>query len=401
MKFALLALTWGALSINAAFTQVLATETLVVEPVAAPIIVEVGKKYSLHSQILGEKRQVLVRLPESYASGDHDTRYPVIYLLDGDRHFTHGSIGAEVLEQRDRMPESIIVAIPNNHGTRERDLARDQASFLRFMNKELFTFIDATYRTSSHKTLFGHSLAGYFTLSVLVDHNKMFDNYIAASPAVHARDGELIGKFEQLFTSNPTVSNSLFLTMTEISDEGKEVTEVLNRMISLFDKAAPKSFKWRYDYIDAQVHLTTPYLTFYQGLSHVFSDFQAPTYISTKSFEDAGGTKALDAFFAKRTMKYLVEAGIPQTTLRQLAYLYSEEGIHEQALSFFDRNAKTYPNRPRVYNSLGDGYAAAGQLRKAKEAYQNAVHLAEEQDDEDADWFRRNLQRIEARMAQE
>lgn len=401
MNLIVFALIWGVLSINAVFTQAIASEISVVKPMVTPVIVEVGKQYSLHSKILGEERKVLVRLPEGYDGTDVDVRYPVIYLLDGDRHFSHGSIGAEVLEQRDRMPNAIIVALPNNRGTRERDLAREPDNFRRFMSEELFAFIDTKYRTSGHKTLFGHSLAGYFTLSILVDHNKMFDNYIAASPAVHARDGELVGKFERLFTSDTTMSTALFLTLTEISEEGREVTEVLNRMIALFDQSAPKSFKWRYDFIDAQMHLTTPYLTLYQGLSHVFSDFQAPSYINTKSFEDAGGITALDAFFARRTTKYGVEEGVPQTTLRQVAYLYSEEGMHEQAVAYFDKNVQTYPNQPRVYNSLGDGYAAAGRLEKAKEAFQNAVSLAEEQGDEDASWFRRNLQRTEARILQE
>ncbi|WP_262694421.1 alpha/beta hydrolase-fold protein [Kordiimonas aquimaris] len=401
MNFVVLTLTLGVLSINAIFTQAIAAEPLVAEPVATPVIVEVGQKYTLHSQILGEERQVLVRLPESYNAADTDVRYPVIYLLDGDRHFTHGSIGAEVLEQRDRMPESIIVALPNNHGTRERDLARQPENFRRFMSEELFTFIDTKYRTSGHKTLFGHSLAGYFTLSIMVDHNEMFDNYITASPAVHVRDGELVGKFEQLFASNPTISSTLFLTLTEMAEEGREVTQVLNRLIALFDRSAPESFKWRYNFIDAQVHITTPYLTIYQGFSHAFSDFQAPSYIDIQSFESAGGIAALDAFFAERAIKYGAEEGMPQTTLRQIAYLYSEEGMHTQALALFNKNAQTYPTRPRVYNSLGDGYAAAGQLEDAQKAYQNAVNLAAEQGDEDVDWFSRNLRRNETRMAQE
>ena len=369
------------------------------EPDMTPVVVDVGQQTSLYSKILNEQRKVLVRLPEGYGTTDIDASYPVIYLLDGDNHFTHASIGAAILEQRHRMPNSIIVALPNNHGTRERDLALQMDNFRRFINEELFTFIDTKYRTSGHKTLFGHSLAGYFTLSLLVDHNEMFDNYIAASPAVHARDGELVGKFERLFASSTTVSNALFLTLTETSEEGTEVAEVMNRMIELLDKSAPESFKWRYDFINKQVHISTPYLTVYQGLSHVFSDFQAPRFINAESFERAGGLAMLDTFFAQRSVKYGAAEGVPQEVLRQVGYLYSNEEMHEQAIALFSQNAKTYPNQPRVYNSLGDGYAAAGLLEKAKEAFQNAVNLAKEQGDEDFDWFSRNLQRIEATKA--
>jgi enterochelin esterase-like enzyme len=76
-----------------------------------PKIVELGTDYTLHSLILGEDRQVLVSFPKGYGEGKQ--RYPVVYLLDGEEHFDHGSIGAAILAKRGLIPGSIIVGLPN------------------------------------------------------------------------------------------------------------------------------------------------------------------------------------------------------------------------------------------------------------------------------------------------
>ncbi|HEY0732734.1 MAG TPA: alpha/beta hydrolase-fold protein, partial [Chitinophagaceae bacterium] len=46
----------------------------------------IGKRDGLQSKILNEQRDLLLYLPPGYES-DTATRYPVVYLLDGDTHF--------------------------------------------------------------------------------------------------------------------------------------------------------------------------------------------------------------------------------------------------------------------------------------------------------------------------
>ena len=46
----------------------------------------IGKFDTLHSTILNEDRSILVHIPENEVQSN--VRYPVMYLLDGDAHFT-------------------------------------------------------------------------------------------------------------------------------------------------------------------------------------------------------------------------------------------------------------------------------------------------------------------------
>lgn len=358
-----------------------------------------GERLTIKSAILDEEREILVRLPAGYVD-DESARYPLVVVLDGDSHFGHGTLGAGLLEENGRMPESIIVAIPNRHGMRGRDLARAKDNFRRFIGEEVLPFIQATYRTNGIETLFGHSLAGYFTLSVLADHSDMFDSYIAASPVVQVRGSELLGKFDALFKAGASLDKSVYLTMTEAAEEGARATDALKQLVALFETSAPGGLNWRYDFIPGQVHMTTPFPTLYAGLSHAYSDFQAPSFESVEAFEGQGGLASLEAHFAARAAKYGGAASVPEESLRQLGYLFLGEGDHAGAVALLERNASDYPETPIAFNGLGDGYDAAGRTKDALEAYKKAVMLAEAQGSPNASFFARQVARMEEKLAQ-
>lgn len=374
------------------------TDTKVLQPVQTEAAtVELGQRYTLQSAVLGETRELLVRVPAGYEAAGSDARYPVIFVLDGDSHFGHASLGANLLEENGHMPEAIIVALPNGQGTRGRDLSRAQENFRRFISEEVFAFVEANYRTNGHRTLFGHSLAGFFTLTMLAEHKDMFDNYIAASPVAQVRGGELIGKLEGLFASDAELAKSVYFTL---GTEHPVVTDALNRMVAIFEASAPEKVNWRYDFEDAQVHMTTPFLTVYQGLSHVFKDYQAPRFDTLEAFEAAGGMPTLKAYFGARAEKYGVAAALPQPVLRGIAFLHTRAGKHNEALALFRENLEAHPESPRAHLSLGDGLDAAGQLEEAREAYKVAVRLATEQELGFLDFFQNRLARLEAKMAE-
>ena len=48
----------------------------------------VGFSLPIQSKIMNDEREIQVFLPESYA--DSDTKYPVLYILDGQRYFLYG-----------------------------------------------------------------------------------------------------------------------------------------------------------------------------------------------------------------------------------------------------------------------------------------------------------------------
>jgi predicted alpha/beta superfamily hydrolase len=88
--------------------------------------ITIGTKHSLYSETLKENRPYWIYLPKGYNDTIYaPAKYPVVYLLDGDRHhhsfagiqefFSHGPYAS--------LPEFIVVSILNT----DRDLTPTHA----------------------------------------------------------------------------------------------------------------------------------------------------------------------------------------------------------------------------------------------------------------------------------
>ncbi|NQZ87634.1 MAG: hypothetical protein HRT54_08650 [Colwellia sp.] len=354
------------------------------------------KPYSIikmRSSILAEDRELLVHLPEDYDSSQK--RYSVLYLLDGNRHFPHAVIAEDILQNESLMPQSIIVAIKNNRGTRRRDLSSGRENFLQFIKDEVFTLINNQYRTSDHKTLFGHSMAGAFTLNTLVSQADLFDNYIAASPTIQSNDSELIAKYKKLENIENESIKSLYLSFGNEIAEGKSATDALNKFLDLMKKKTVNKLTWHYSPLPKQVHMTTPYLTLYAGLSYVFSDYQAPTYSGFEDYTQRGGLQNLKEYYSKRAIKYAVSAEVPSMTMINLAFAIFGDGHESKALEILEANALSHQKSFRALNALAQAYEDIKKPSKALTIYKKAVALAEELSSRNLVFFKRHVTRLE------
>ena len=363
------------------------------KPVTKLITETLGNEYNMKSSVLKEERTLLIHIPSSYAKSDK--KFPVIYVLDGSNHFKHAINAATLLSENGRMPASIIVAIPNNRGTRGRDLGRGRDNFKKYIKEEVIPFVNRNYRTTNHKTIFGHSMAGAFVLNYLATEPTLFDNYIAASPVVQIFNSELLGKFSTLLKEHKMLSKPLYFTLTGAEAEGQRATDALNKFVALLEKEAPKSFRWKYDFIENQIHMTTPYLTMYKGFTEVFYDYQSPSYASFKEYTDRGGMEQLKKYYSKRAAKYNTENVIAENTMRSLANVLLADKQETLAINLLVLNTKNHPNSLGALNSLARVYTRLKQTQNAKKTYQAAVDLAEKQGSPNSAYFKRQLQNLE------
>ncbi|MFT5521707.1 MAG: putative alpha/beta superfamily hydrolase [Enterobacterales bacterium] len=230
------------------------------------ITMDIASVHTLKSSVLNEQRNILIHLPKNYQSSGK--AYPVIYTLDGSGHINHVSVATMMLSQFQKIPESIVVAITNNQGTRRRDLGIERENFKKFIKEEIFSFVKTNYRTTEQRTLFGHSMAGFFTLDVLATMPDMFDHYIAASPAIGVKSS-VFPKLIKLFSENKSLNKRLYFSLGSKAAEGENSHIALNNLTTLLKENAPASFNWHYQPMPFQIHMTTPYLTLYDGLSFV------------------------------------------------------------------------------------------------------------------------------------
>ncbi|MBL4642521.1 MAG: hypothetical protein JKY44_02905 [Flavobacteriaceae bacterium] len=358
-----------------------------------PITATLGTEYKMTSSVLKEERTLYIHTPAGYA--ESDKKYNVVYVLDGDNHFNHAINAATLLSENGRMPASIIVAIPNNRGTRGRDLGRSKDNFKKYIKEEVLPFVAKNYRTSTHKTIFGHSMAGAFVLNYLATEPSLFDNYISASPVVQINNSELLEQFATLFKNNKTLSKPLYFTLTGVAAEGQRATDAMNKFVALLEKEAPKSFRWKYDFIENQIHMTTPYLTMYKGFTEVFHDYQAPSYSSFKDYTDRGGMAQLKSYYTKRAATYGAENVIAENTLNRLATVLIRDKQETLAIKLLVLNTKNHPTSMGALNGLARVYGRLKQTENAKKTYQAAITLAEKQGSPNSAYFKRQLKRLE------
>ena len=161
----------------------------------APGSIVIGEQQTVASQVLNEDRRILVSKPAGYDDGD--SRYPVLYVLDGDTSFNYTTTLTQFLATNRLVPHMLVVAIPNT--SRLRDLtpasttptaggqlpqSGGAAEFRTFIANELMPWVEANYRTRPYRILVGHSLGGLFAVDTFVEQPELFNAYLAISPSL-------------------------------------------------------------------------------------------------------------------------------------------------------------------------------------------------------------------------
>ena len=157
--------------------------------------IKIGRVDTVYSEILKEKRPVLIYSPSYDTTYFTKPQFPVLYVLDGSGHFDELVTMIRQMSVNNgntALPQMIIVGITNTQGHRTRDLtpsntSMDPASgggelFTSFIEKELIPYIDKNYATAPYRTFMGHSLGGLMVINTLLKHTELFNAYIANGP---------------------------------------------------------------------------------------------------------------------------------------------------------------------------------------------------------------------------
>jgi hypothetical protein len=239
---------------------------------------------SLTSAGLGEKRDYLVFLPESYAS--HTTRrYPVLYVLDGQSQSEHTAASAALMARIGVMPEIIVIGVSSMNGdARNRDytppgmrIDEERADspngsadrFLAFLRDEMIPAVEKEYRTRRPRMLAGWSRGGLFVTYSLLVAPALFDARFAHSPALWREDDSMVTQLDDLFGSPQTPEGFLFLSLGE--KENDKMKAAFTRAAAMLARGAPRALRWRTMMSDDGVHETNPVLATPVGLCAYFA----------------------------------------------------------------------------------------------------------------------------------
>jgi len=271
MQYKILTLTL-LLIVNCLFGQLLPKKIKEVD-------FSIGKSVEIESQLLKELRILNIYLPSSYSQGKIKS-YPVIYLLDGskDEDFIHvaGIVQFGSFSWINMLPESIVVGIGNVD--RKRDFTYpsqnklDQkefpssgksGEFIKFIEKELQPFINASYRTNQERTIIGQSLGGLLATEILFKRPQLFDNYIIVSPSLWWDDEKLLDLKPKEYDSK----KSIYIAGGKEGEVMERIAKGLYEKLQGNKKGNTEVF---YEFLEDKTHGDALHIAVYNAFKEIF-----------------------------------------------------------------------------------------------------------------------------------
>lgn len=225
-------------------------------PAAEGAPIQAGVSYVLHSDVLGDDRQINVWLPPDYLRSQ--VNYTVLYLLDGalDQDFhhiaglaqlgslswTYGPIIVVGVQTKDRRAEltprasdaRYLQAFPQSGGADR---------FRQFLETEVLPFVEGRFRTGPRRALMGESLGGLFVVDTLMNQPSLFHDYVAISPSLWWDDRRPMHDAAIHLTAAKGTGRRLYLA---VADEGGTMQEGVDLLRRALGDSRTDAIEWRY-----------------------------------------------------------------------------------------------------------------------------------------------------------
>ncbi|MTI87518.1 MAG: alpha/beta hydrolase [Balneolaceae bacterium] len=239
----------------------------------------IGESVTIHSDILDEDRILNVYLPFGYTQNT-DKEYPVIYLLDGSIYedFIHisGLVQFGSFSWINMIPETIVVGIsnvdrkrdftyPSNNELDNKELPTSGGSkkFISFIEQELQPYVDASYRTTSAKTIIGQSLGGLLATEILFKNPMLFDHYLIVSPSLWWDDESLL----EFTPADYTVEKSIYVA---VGKEGEVMERIAQELYDKLQTLQNDNTDIYFNFLEEQDHGDALHLAVYDAFEKVF-----------------------------------------------------------------------------------------------------------------------------------
>lgn len=325
---------------------------------------------TIHSKILDTDRKFIVKLPSSY---DQNKEYPLVVMTDALFYFDIVKEAVNNLYQGG-FPKMIVVGVFSDDRYKDFTPTKTDESltsggsdkFLKFLKSELIPEISSKYSISNFRVLIGHSLGGLFTLTTSIRAPELFDAYIASTPTVRWNNFKMFDNIQKEYFIKLS-NKKLFLS---IGDEKGIDREGVLRFDKMFSDQVKENVNYVFKSYPDESHSTVPWMSYYEGLKHIFSPFnlKASSVMSIKELVD---------YYQKLGNDYDYDIRVPQRILMNNGSYALEEGKFKKALSFFKYYAENYSNIPIPFRFLGDTYFKMKDYKKARKHYESAYKLSQ------------------------
>ena len=386
----------------------------------------VGTIFLIQSEVLNEEREIQIYLPDNY--NKTTTKYPVLYVIDGQRYFLNGIAFQQNLTWQKMVPDFIIVGIVTDSQKRRTLLYDESTLFIQFLEKELIPKIDREYRTLDERIYFVWEMAAGFGVQIMADIPLLFDGYLLASPTFISDDR--LGNVKKMLKSNLEQNVKIYASLGVV--KGWAV-ESMSSLDSIFKQSSHKKIEWEYNFSENENHYTTPLTTINEGLKFFFSDYGPIRFYSLKEFNDFGGISALKEHYNNRGDRYQIKGDVHNDTKHYLliqsyrennfeffdelakefdgkifieeyynraswfnrfATFYLTNNKLTDAFEIFEMGLKKFPDASILHNGMGNYYKANGDVNKAKIKYNKAISIAKDNGESELTGYIKNLESL-------
>ncbi|WP_299005520.1 alpha/beta hydrolase-fold protein [uncultured Shewanella sp.] len=289
-----------------------------------------SERIAIQSSLLNEERLVQVLLPENYHADDL-TRYPVLYLLDGDYLF-HGASGMlDLLANKGQMiPDIILVGVadkgtdkyrqymtPQGLSTPRKEDSKGKASeFLAHIHSELMPYMAKHYRIADNAILFGHSIAGLFVLNALLESPNRFNSYLSSSPSVWLNDYAFVKRAKKVMAKSQHHPVSLYLSL------GDETRMGQYGLIDVLDDLQPKNIAWHFTHYSNENHVSVALVSLRNSLKQIFKGW----FIPEKELNNIQSADEIIDHYKSLLAQFNIKQAIPTASIRAaIRYFYRNE----------------------------------------------------------------------------
>jgi predicted alpha/beta superfamily hydrolase len=340
-----------------------------------------------------------------------EKKYPVVYLLDGDSHFT-SVVG--MIQQFSQVngntftPEMIVVGIPNTNRTRDLSPTKSEPNppmapknltdqsgggknFVSFMEKELFPYIEANYPTVPYRMFIGHSFGGLLVMDTLLDKPELFNSFIAIDPSMWW-DNELLLDLYKNTDFNDSKYNNKTLYLGIANTLGKDLDIVSTREVKgpmtahinsildtrdVLNNINNKSFSFSSKFYENDNHGSVPLIATYDGLRYIFDFYQFEINFADVMAENTDIVDRMKAHYINVTKTLGYENKPDEAMINGMGYQLMQMDKVDLAGEFFKMNVDNYPKSFNVYDSLGDYYLRIKNNPEAIKSFEKALSLKE------------------------
>ena len=170
---------------------------------------------------------------------------------------------------------------------------------------------------------------------------------------------------EEAFGKRPEWNKRLFIAL---GDEPAYINGY-NSFQALLNRTKPKGLEYEFRQFKDENHGSVVLPAYYAGLRKIYAGWTPP---------GSGALADLENHYQKLSKRFDYDIKVPEALMNRIGYQYLRAGKNVEALEVFRKNVTNYPRSANVYDSLAEAYEKNGQTKNARENYEKAWKMAQQ-----------------------